>query len=394
MAGHEPELGLWEQLPSEMIRSILGKLPLKSLCVCRSVCSQWKTMIDDGQVVYAGVPAKSTIFYCQPALRFYHHSEDLAVEEGSCKPLLAFPNRRRSLWEWRNPSFVGSRDLSVEHSVLMAADGGLLCFSCFSTNPGPDNLVIYNPLTGRWRVLTVPLPVFPKLSESETAFVDVFRFLLVGLIMDEESGNYKLVVAGIEKDGPRETHLYDSAKMTWRLSSPVPTLPEGEWGNWRAERAVCCRGNIYWHVYADGSRNAGVGFIHGLLKFDVGVGSWTFVKEDRLSAVIDLHMVVHEEELLLLRFMLDDDYLELEDSKGDALELEELGPEVEYAYYPDIDLHFGYAKRQFLDLVDAGDDLLRILVHDEAVWLPRWDLMGRTDTEFFCTFIPTLRAFV
>ncbi|KAL2610638.1 hypothetical protein R1flu_029211 [Riccia fluitans] len=279
----ELEHSLWERLPPDLISRVVGKLPLKCLWLLRSVCSSWKTMIENGQIVYDGPPSKSVIFYCQPALRFYCEAGEL--KEGCSESCFV--------------TVADCCEISVEQSVLMAAGGGLLCFTCFSTKR-PDTLVIYNPLTQKWRGLKVPSPVFPIVGDDEAIFIeDFYHLVLVGLFVDQKTGHYKLVVAGVETDGPRETHLYDSAKMEWRTAGPVPSLPKIlPDGEWRADRGISCGGNIYWHVHEEGCADD---VIQGLLKFDLGMESWTFVKQSVECPIIDLHCVSHHEKLLVFR---------------------------------------------------------------------------------------------
>ncbi|KAL2628656.1 hypothetical protein R1flu_013342 [Riccia fluitans] len=249
--GTELDPRLWERLPPELIMRVIRKLPLKNLLLCRSVCSGWKAMIENDQIVFEGLPGKSLILDCHPTPNNFLILDSRRWEIQD--PCLVFMNSRGSVLQSFDDIFLVRGNIPRNASVLMAAEGGLLCFTCFKLCL---TLVVSNPITHRWRELCLPSPLFPTNLVHPDGYAlsvltpeIIFSYILVGLSVDQETGNYKLVVAGFGKDGPKETHVYDSAEKRWKSADPVPSMPITLTnGRWVTERGICCGGNIYWHV--------------------------------------------------------------------------------------------------------------------------------------------------
>ncbi|KAL3676665.1 hypothetical protein R1sor_026613 [Riccia sorocarpa] len=118
--------------------------------------------------------------------------------------------------------------------------------------------------------------------------------MLVGLAVDQETGNYKLVVGFVESNAagdeePRGTHIYDSSYSMWTSFSECPNVPtaladgmdEDEDGpsqrRFRPGVSVRSGGKFYWLVHQD---NDNMGYIttydfRFLLKYDIEARSWT-----------------------------------------------------------------------------------------------------------------------
>ncbi|KAL2613478.1 hypothetical protein R1flu_025170 [Riccia fluitans] len=425
---------LWERLPPELRMQVLGKLPLKSLLIFRAVCSEWKYVIDAGEVVYEGPPGK-------PVVSFHHPGGILQTGESRSvqRSFLAFPNLKEMSWESITLPFMQSSDDKVESTAkteLVAVDGGLLCFSrkmavetCFT---------VYNPLTKRWRDLK---PTTLSLSSRATdpykfclngrTYSSILDIVLVGLVVNQETGHYKLIVAGIQKGGGlrSETEVYDSATRIWRRSTPMPSMPKSFEGYapWYAERGISCGGHVYWHVREDAWTE-----FHGLLKFDVGMETWTFVKQstptpDERSLSFHLQIVSYKEQVFLFEWVpgvyLDHGEYVVSSVVGDLVAL---GPEVRagdnglrdlnqihfhgclipvtVGVSGEEDYTFAFpvgvvSQRDAIFMVFkpsrrwAYDFPLRVRVCGRgAGWLPNCEMIQNFDS--LSSFSPTLRAFV
>ncbi|KAL2642019.1 hypothetical protein R1flu_009606 [Riccia fluitans] len=404
------EASVWGRLPLELIRAILGKLPLKSLLLFRSVCSTWKAMIDNSQVTYEGPPDKPFIFYCPEAFLYYYEPPDL--QKSDEEPYLLFPNQKRCTWELHAASFAGRHNMPVQKSCLMAADGGLLCFGCFSSQFGPNVFVVYNPLTRKGRVLRPPSPVFPENLSDRLTFGEVCLVsVLTGINVDQATGNYKVVMAGIGQGMARETFVYESSIKAWRNAGSVPAAG----GSWRPDRGICCAGSVYWHIV---ECDPSGGTTDGLLKLDLRLEKWNFVKQSVPSPVSRqalgrLHAVSHGGKVLLFRFFESED--NPENVRQIHSELQKLGSEVSlvtdtYKFSNLVDDPNVYkpvrvvSEGATLYVVYEGfaELLWRILAQDHAnEWLPKFCMAERSDIGMLCgdvgkffAFSPTLRAYV
>ncbi|KAL3695662.1 hypothetical protein R1sor_009738 [Riccia sorocarpa] len=274
----DPEI--WGSFPPELLQKVLAKLPLTSLLSCRSVSKEWKNLIET-RVVYEGHPGKPILFYHHPCGRLVPGGPFLS-------PCLIFPSYTSNTWKQETLPFDETKE-------LVAADGGLVCFS---NEYSPDNFVIYNPLSKMWRELQLPSSVLPRLPRG-SVFKDPFSSLLVGLSVNRDNGVYRLLVAGIHEDGPRNALMYDSSGTgSWKRCATVPPMQTTFMnGEWRSERGVCLGGNLYWHVY-ECSRDQ---IVKGIVKYSVENDVWAFVR-DKIPCELpsNFHITAHDASILPL----------------------------------------------------------------------------------------------
>ncbi|KAL3676633.1 hypothetical protein R1sor_026581 [Riccia sorocarpa] len=231
---------LWKELPSELLDRVLTKLPITSLMSFCRVSKRWKTLI---RSVEFGRQCDST-----KPVALFSYSGGYDEDDRIIEPYIAFPNATAESWEMHTLGFR-------LYPRLIAADLGLLCF-----------------------------------------FFLILRVnKIVGLIVDPETGNYKLVVGFIQKirqdieEGlPRGTHVYDSISSSWTSTTVYPEFPlppvnidSEEEHPYRTilkpGLSTRCGDNLYWMV---GERvwefeQKWELYSRILMKYDVKAGSWT-----------------------------------------------------------------------------------------------------------------------
>ncbi|KAL3676627.1 hypothetical protein R1sor_026575 [Riccia sorocarpa] len=265
---------LWQQLPVDLLENVLTKLPVSSLMSFSRVCKRWKNLIQSAEFACRSRSVKPFVFCHYPG--DYYHSK-----QG--RSYLAIPSEKTNSWKKHRLQF------SSDPVDLVAADQGLLCFRSKSKLTR-NTLFVYNPLTRRSRKVTVP-----GNSEVEDELL-LFRGtrMLVGLMVDQERGNYKLVVGFIGKkflddEEPRGTHIYDSLSSTWTwtsLSPDFPPLPmeidneddEDEnrsyWSEWKPGVSLRSGGNLYWMV-EEAPQTIWEDFFRILVRYDFSAFKWT-----------------------------------------------------------------------------------------------------------------------
>ncbi|KAL3691225.1 hypothetical protein R1sor_004876 [Riccia sorocarpa] len=175
---------LWQQLPPDLCEKILSKLPLSALRKFSRVSKRWKALF---------------------------RSVEFAREyEG----------------------------ISGYHVV---ADGGLLCYRIWNKR-GLDpwiTLVVQNPLTRKWRRLIVPHPLEPDFPTQK---------MMWGLMLDQENGSYKVVVALCDPYLPRKAFIYDSVSSSWSISAALAPALVSDFDNdeWEVRSVLCSSGELLW----------------------------------------------------------------------------------------------------------------------------------------------------
>ncbi|KAL3695515.1 hypothetical protein R1sor_009591 [Riccia sorocarpa] len=272
---------VWQQLPSELLEKILTKLPICALMTWCQVCKRLKTLIQSPEFARRCDSVQPLVFFHHLGSvdeMWYGVAWDDYEDVHSCSDnpvpgsYLAIPNTKTNTWEKHTLKFASG---SI---AVVAADQGLICFE---SHYSKDTLFIYNPLTRQSKELRIPV-------EEDDKFLRRFGCTLVGLLVDQETGNYKLVVGCLKVKFQTGEHFrigrtltYDSYSSTWTSTSVYPDLPVGEEGNWtRCEpgASVRCGENVYWLVEQFGlPHQAGFGFI---VRFDVKAAVWTVDEPD------------------------------------------------------------------------------------------------------------------
>ncbi|OAE29396.1 hypothetical protein AXG93_2090s1020 [Marchantia polymorpha subsp. ruderalis] len=268
---HQPE-DAWESLPIDFLIKILRDhdLPISTLLECRLVRKKWKEVID-GPELRNRIWKNSVIVFHETT-----HGENTAH----------FCYRDR---------WITSK-LTFGDNELVATDGGLLCFGDRLDN----TFVMYNPVLDEILLLDVPLEIDGKYT-VDTIFSTyyILDYKVAGLVVDQYTKNFKLVLGGLRLGGPqfgalqdatdrRRTLIYDSTTGTW--SWGIHPFPERIKDTRTRERSVVCNGCLYWFVWDS-----------YLLIFDLEEGTWnTLVEESKETPRIHLQMAAYERHVCLL----------------------------------------------------------------------------------------------
>ncbi|KAL3685646.1 hypothetical protein R1sor_003668 [Riccia sorocarpa] len=378
----------WGKLHPELVEQVLYKLPFSSLVKFRSVCKCWKDLIQSSPLAPKTSPPKSVLLY--------HHSGGIRGNHGIWMgSLLAFFNSKTNTWERRSLPFLGTRS-------LVACDEGLLCFSGKNE---PEKFIVCNPLTKQWRELTMPGSVLPVVPRG-AAFKNPFNYMLMGMVMNKDTGHYKLVVAGLHEVGPQKTFIYDSSRASWKVSAPLsplpPVLDDGEWIC--SGKSVTCKGNLYWFIHEIDDNQDQV--VKAVVRFNMEKEEWKVVQEAEPTPYLCSFQVAAVDESVLLLDWEDDQYWG--HINATQAELQELGPETRLMDNKLVDLGFidqetqpvwSVGQRELLYIVyDYGPAKkgLKLLVYDRSkesiTWLPTWRHLR--EHKSFWAFTPSLNAFV
>ncbi|CAM6105734.1 unnamed protein product [Calypogeia fissa] len=269
--------GVWKYLPYELMERILDRLPLHSVIACRTVCKRWNEHIISTVLATAPLPKKTVVVYFPLEGDFLH------------QPLIVY-NACKNGWDRHDMSFLHDGGAVGSYS-LVAAQRGLLCFS----DPKWTSFVMCNPLSKQWRVLQPPSSVLPHIPGMQVAGCPG-NYILVGLVVDEEDGSYKLVLAGLipkmvscrrrvlnlshsqQERQSRTTFVYDSRCRSWSaapaLPMPPPQLDFGVWSNECPRRSVTSEGKLYWSIV---ERNEDDIPVREIVRFDTHRGEWSNV---------------------------------------------------------------------------------------------------------------------
>ncbi|BFI10673.1 hypothetical protein MPTK1_3g16460 [Marchantia polymorpha subsp. ruderalis] len=405
-------------LPPEIIWKILSKLQTVTIMRCREVCKQWKSTIE--------TPSLALQFQSSKPVLLYHHPGHSSPKEGSClgrklaaaagtrKWHLKFHNTVSNKWETHHLPFAIGND-NVEPDTLLAADGGLLCFS---SKRSPNSIVVYNPLSQQWRQISLPASFLPTVF-SEDHRGNPFECFLLGMVVDRNTGCYKVVVSGLALEIPQPTFTFDSRTGSWQASTGEQGVDNngvfggkmriGEWR--RKKRGVQCGGNLYWFIQYERRMHPKSG---ALLKYNVESQVWEVLMESGLSQCVlpEFHMAVHKGDVIMVNWNDSNCY------RGVGhLEIENLGDEIKLMDYGLVSLYHNAEPekfwKQFLPikcLAEGGTFYIvhvhhldchipRVLVYRPSEpsgkkfsWLPPWEDLR--DDNLLWTFTPTLKAFV
>ncbi|OAE31385.1 hypothetical protein AXG93_2168s1010 [Marchantia polymorpha subsp. ruderalis] len=232
---------LLDSLPVELLIKVLRDqdLPVFTLAECRSVCRKWKDIIDGPQL--------RNKIWKEPVILY-----DACIDNTA---YFCFHDR----WIRRNITF------RPKHVV--AADGGLLCFNeLFSTE-----YVMYNPVEDKFLTLNVP----HEIDGVSAVLDDMLERIMVGLVVDQSTKHFKLVLGGVLVPDRRRSLIYDSTTTTWSwIIHPFPTLVNWMEVEWHSGRCVICKGCLYSLVWDP------TVMIKALLIFDLREETWNVLAEE------------------------------------------------------------------------------------------------------------------
>ncbi|OAE22182.1 hypothetical protein AXG93_3271s1250 [Marchantia polymorpha subsp. ruderalis] len=300
-------------------------------------------------------------------------------------------------------------------------EGGLLLGkeigSC-SSKRSPNSIVVYNPLSQQWRQISLPASFLPTVF-SEDHRGNPFECFLLGMVVDRNTGCYKVVVSGLALEIPQPTFTFDSRTGSWQASTGEQGVDNngvfggkmriGEWR--RKKRGVQCGGNLYWFIQYERRMHPKSG---ALLKYNVESQVWEVLMESGLSQCVlpEFHMAVHKGDVIMVNWNDSNCY------RGVGhLEIENLGDEIKLMDYGLVSLYHNAEPekfwKQFLPikcLAEGGTFYIvhvhhldchipRVLVYRPSEpsgkkfsWLPPWEDLR--DDNLLWTFTPTLKAFV
>ena len=197
---------LWTNLPGDITRAILGRLPLGSVASCKCVCKSWRDLIGGAEF--------ETSYTRKPWLAFHDEHKWCLVSDGAFRPILIF--------QLHTSHFGHLNSCGNGHVVIDSANGLLLVrHAC-------DNiLVICNPLTREYARL-------PHLPTNLC-----FQKSIFGFGVSKISGQYKILYG--DENGSCYIYTLVSGGLWRSVTVATPSLPH--------ERgAPCLNGNLHWLV--------------------------------------------------------------------------------------------------------------------------------------------------
>ncbi|KAL3680850.1 hypothetical protein R1sor_023806 [Riccia sorocarpa] len=239
---------IWQKLPTELLNVVLTKLPASALQTFCLVSKSWNALIQSPEFVHQCSSVESIVCY----FRGYTGNDWL-------HPYIARPNLKTGSWKKRLVD-VDNEKLDKEYH-LIAADHGLFCYRISYQDYYEDEifLCVHNPVIDIFRQIMVPY-TFESGKANRSS-----NNILGGLVMDQTTGSYKLIIAFIDADLTRETFIYDSSSESWTVFGTIlPALgrddDEDEDRDFLAkgyitariiERGVRCGDQLFWLVGMD-----------------------------------------------------------------------------------------------------------------------------------------------
>ena len=191
---------LWGTLPPDILERVLASLPVRALCMFRSVSKGWNLL-----------PSSPSFRYLRAQM---HDKEPSILVLNGYKHCGVFDEGGNKWYGidllFLRPAFhiLGCKRYRVE-----AADGGLLCVWSASANDKIKALVVCNPIARTWAYLP---PMVMHISQP----------ISVDMVVDANTFTFKLFVLGFQNH--TATHpmfqIYDSCLKSWKLHS-YPARP-------------------------------------------------------------------------------------------------------------------------------------------------------------------------
>ncbi|KAL3677330.1 hypothetical protein R1sor_027278 [Riccia sorocarpa] len=257
-------------LPDDVLHGVFEKLPFASLVRFRLVCKAWNELITSPEFARKNHPQKSVLTH------FLNWKFTLF-------------NSVWCIWEDHSLTFLRDK-IESKHLDIVATDGGLLCFE--TENFG--QLVVCNPVTKRWKVLQVPCrpgekfymppPSVHMSLRSKRPLGD--RRMMVGLVVNQGTGHYKLVVAALHEGANRTTLVYESMTGRWRRGAEVP---DGK--KFSDDDVISCNGRLYCLV--KNPKDSRQFSVWRLLNYDVELDKWSDLPLPAETLVSFIKLVEH-----------------------------------------------------------------------------------------------------
>ncbi|BBN09257.1 hypothetical protein MPTK1_4g18260 [Marchantia polymorpha subsp. ruderalis] len=249
----------WETLPIEILIKVLRDhgLPVSTLVECRLVSKNWMGIVDG------------------PDLRNKIWNKSVIVYDASTDGTAYFCCSDQ--WITRHITFASN--------LLVAADGGLLCFN---KNLSTE-FVLYNPVPDKFLTLNVPHAI-------PTVIDGMMKYMVVGLVVDPYTKHFWLLLGGILLLDERRSLIYDSETDTWSwVTHPFPPFNYRMEYNWRSVKGVECDGFLHWLVWDPRY------LIKALLMFDLEEEKWYVLLEKvEMDKPRSLQMAAYEGHVCLL----------------------------------------------------------------------------------------------
>ncbi|XP_024536995.1 protein UNUSUAL FLORAL ORGANS-like [Selaginella moellendorffii] len=178
---------VWSQLPEDMTRIILARLPLPNLLQVRTVCKKWEATIRSPPFLKlcSDLPFRAPWYL---GFHGFRHEQGWAFDPSSSR--------------WYTLDFT-----FLPPGRCAAAAGGLLCFCQDSVQA--NSLYVCNPITKVWRAL----PRFPGSIKQ------------VAMRVDKAEDTY-LVIAFVQDDVKCGALLYRKGDDSWREAAAMASHPQ------------------------------------------------------------------------------------------------------------------------------------------------------------------------
>ncbi|XP_024516698.1 F-box/kelch-repeat protein At5g15710-like [Selaginella moellendorffii] len=178
---------VWSQLPEDMTRIILARLPLPNLLQVRTVCKKWEATIRSPPFLKlcSDLPSRAPWYL---GFHGFRHEQGWAFDPSSSR--------------WYTLDFT-----FLPPGRCAAAAGGLLCFCQDSVQA--NSLYVCNPITKVWRAL----PRFPGSIKQ------------VAMRVDKAEDTY-LVIAFVQDDVKCGALLYRKGDDSWREAAAMASHPQ------------------------------------------------------------------------------------------------------------------------------------------------------------------------
>lgn len=190
----------WGNLPQDLVRRVLARLPLPSLARARTVCKKWYTMVQTCHFLRLRKE-----IHCTPEAYLLLYWDTM--------------NRDIHTFNASSKSWQLTFNLSFVPFVLsvppIAGSGGLFCFAC------TESLLVCNLLTRRWRLLPPLLGFKPTLNPWTFAH----------LVLNHARMSYKIIIGRYEYShlGHRPSNfrikIFDSSSGAWQTDTSPTTPP-------------------------------------------------------------------------------------------------------------------------------------------------------------------------